>query len=122
MSAPINYYKIKRVSVARFLIRMPLEGVDEDNASKWFDLQAEAFFSKNIFSQVSSVGIDELVDYPFAINALKDPKSGILTYYFVFHGDDTAFGKDIDSSIAYVSVLVDANTGEAYAIEAEAVE
>jgi hypothetical protein len=120
-----KHYKIKRVDVSTYIIRSAFEA-DEENAPEWFEAQAEAFFLKNILNQVDGVGIDELTDSPLELNRVKDPHSGLPTFYFVFHGEDDSFykddGEDFTEGLAYVSVLVDANTGEAYAVETEVVE
>lgn len=114
-------YRIKPVDVSSFVIRTLFEA-DEENAPEWFEAQAQNYFVDNIIQQVPSIGVDELIDLPGDQNPIKDPDTGKLTMYFTFHGADEAFGTDIEDALAYVSILVDANTGEAYAIDVEAVE
>ena len=117
-------YKINKVDVSSYIIRSAFEA-DDENAPEWFEAQAENFFVNKIFSQVKSVGIDELIDLPTELDPVVDPDTNKKTLYFVFHGDDrreTSSGFVMLDEVYYISVLVAANTGEAYAIESEMVE
>lgn len=114
------HYDIKNIDVSEILIRSVFEA-DEDNISEWFDSVAKGYFQKRIIGQVHTVDADDLIEHPLESNPVKDPMTGILTYYFQFHGADENFGDSPDEFIAYVVVLVNANSGQAYAIESEAV-
>lgn len=118
----MEYYDIRNIDVSKLLIKMALEA-SEENISEWFEGQPYNYFVNNIISQVGNVAIDEIVleDHPLKRKPIVDPHDRVLTYYIVFHGEDVSFGDDFEEAMAYVSVLVNANTGEAYAVKSEKV-
>lgn len=122
VNTKFKHYQIRRVDVSKLIIRMALEA-DEENFPEWFEAQAQDYFVSRIFRQLDSVGVDEVMeDYPFdREEPVIDPHNKLPTYYISFHGEDTEFGDDFEDTLAYVVVLIDAKTGEAYAVDTEGV-